>query len=936
MLFTRSDHTTPSRLRLSAASIATKKAGLSGPFGIMLRITAITAVGASRRTIQAGWQPSCSNFFLRSYSSADASFRIHTPKATRRRGKGEHTATRQNVARSTHPNAQQRSAQGSRSPVSWPRSPRVLALGSPSVRQTSAPGIADATLGALQKAIDSQNISSIWSSWQQAGQSVRKLGREEHRKLLRLCSSYAATVSDASHAQHWSPRLREFASAASLTGDVDLICGYFRLLLTNRQDQDIIQIWDRIVRRRLDNGPILAHSEGTSDSTRAEETTDEKIIRLDESSEGDRIDIHDMVCLVAFACGNTSHASDFVEHFDLVDFGSPFRLFFYMPRAKRIFDSLLVSNQPSPHPNEAADWQTMQSNLWSVELARGLSSGSGGPQRIARLLGSLFQMRQVDEAYNIFQTAMRAFSAPSAWLTLPKSDEATPSSPRAQWTESCWSVCLSNFIALGRTDLAMDVWKNFQERQLRPTPRIWNALLDGYGRAKNYPAAQQTWSTALQTASTGPSTIKVPDEQMYTTMITIHFRAKQVDEAMTLLSDMVANSDRNGGKLHAIAETFNAAIHGLLVNRRRPQAQGLLDEMIAKGPAPNIGTINTFLRFYARIGDLQALASTLRLADKLKLTPDVVTFTTVLDALLRKGGASATDAVAKTLGIMTSMGVQPNVVTYTAMIKACLVGAEAAQLDTASQSMLGDSSTRGRSPTSFNDVRIEAALELLDRMVEAKVPPTEITYTALIGGCLQNPDAVAHAFETRFVPRVYCGVPKPIHRLGETAQVVQRWTQESPEVSLSLLLLEHMKGRGLSPSPVTFHYLIEGLCSTRTDQAAFTRSMDLIDDMLLRSSLSESSRRLGPFASTVLKGKEVHPPSLHAPHHTTWRVIFSSLLDRLEHGPRDKMATTTCARALATAIRLVREMGSLAGTEGGLSLSRLVERAASHTSRLAR
>ncbi len=157
-----------------------------------------------------------------------------------------------------------------------------------------------------------------------------------------------------------------------------------------------------------------------------------------------------------------------------------------------------------------------------------------------------------------------------------------------------------------------------------------------------------------------------------------------------------------------------------------------------------------------------------------------MTFTTILDALLRKGGESATDAVVKTLGIMTSMGVQPNVVTYTAMIKACLVGAEAAQLDMASQSMLGDSLDRNhRIQRSSNDVRIEAALELLDRMVEAKVAPSEITYTALIGGCLQNPDAVAHAFESRAIPRQYCAAPKPLQRLGETSQNVQRWAQES-------------------------------------------------------------------------------------------------------------------------------------------------------------
>ncbi|SPO32781.1 uncharacterized protein UTRI_05714_B [Ustilago trichophora] len=909
----------------------------------MLRITGLTASSASRRALQAGVQQQCSRSIVRSYTNADPSFSIYTPKAYQHKNRRQGIASKQNRSnRPANPNASQRLSPSSNPSSSMPRSKRVIGLNSPSVPQSALSDTANAHIIHLQKAIDGQNITTIWSAWQSLGRDTHKLGRAEHSKLLRLCSTYASSIQDATQVQEWAARLREFASTASCTGDVDLICAYFRLLLANGQAEDVVHIWEQIVRIRLENGPNHLSDEAMAEPSASETMADEKFVRLDESSEGDRVEAHDMVCLVAFACFHSSRASNFAELFEKVEFGSPFRLFFNMQRAKRLFDSLPAhKNQPPSAASIAWDWKTMQSNLWDVELARGLSSGSGGPQRIARLLGSLFQMRQEDEAYHIFQTAMRAASSPNAWLSLGKLDGSTPPSPsRAQWTESCWSVCLSNFIASGRTELAMDVWTHFQQRQLRPTSRIWNALLDGYGRAKNYTAASQTWSTAIKSARTDSSSTNLPDEQMYTTMINIHFRAKKIEEALALFSDMKAQSTRHGGKLQVQAETFNAVLHGLFFNGRQVQAQELLNEMLSKGPAPNIGTVNTYLRAYARVGDLQSLASTLRLADKLKLTPDVVTFTTVLDALLRKGGESATDSVVKTLDIMASLGVQPNVVTYTAMIKACLVGAEAAQLDMASQSMLGDTTGRSRrqqqsqqEQMSSNDVRIEAALELLDRMVEAKVAPSEITYTALIGGCLQNPDAVAHAFETKSIARHYCVTPKPLKRLGETADTVQRWTRESPDVSLSLLLLEPMKSRGLPPSATTFRYLVEGLCSTRTDQAAFTRSMDLIDDMLLRSPLSEPSRQLGPFASSVLKGKDVHPPSMYAPSHRSWITIFGSLLDRLENGPRDKVATTTCARALATAIRLVREMGSLTGTEGGMSLSRLVERAASHITR---
>lgn len=907
----------------------------------MLRITATTAVGTSRQALLAGLQPRCQSLCAsRQYSTAETSFSVHVPKANRQNNRREAASSRQHNGRPANRNVKQRSSPRSSTSFLPPPSKRVLALGPRQTLQTSTASSGDVNTGLidLQRAIDGQDITSIFATWTDSGHCVQQLGQSDHRKLLRLCSSYASNISSITQAQQWAPVFKESASAASLSGDVDLIQGWFKILFANGQAPEVVDIWKKIVATRLEHGSHQTLSkEEDVESEELADTSEGHFIRLDESNDGDRVDIHDMVCLVAFAGADSSRASDFVELFDRLEFGSPFRLFFNMPRAKRLYSSISASKVLPASTQKLTEWDAMQPKLWEAELARGLSSGSGGPQRVARLLGSFFQLRQVDEAYAIFQTAMRASSGPGAWLALESPDEAVASSipQRARWTESCWSVCLSNFIALGRTELAMDVWKQLQQRRIRPTPRIWNAVLDGYGRAKNHAAAVQTWEAAIKASSAGlPSSEKQPDELMYTTMISTHFRAKQVDPAMALFSDMKAKSNRIGGPLHIQAETFNAVVHGLFLNGRREQAQGLLDEMIAKGPAPSIGTINTFLRAHARIGDLESLAATLRLADKLKLTPDVVTFTTLLDALLRSGGESATDAVVKTLGIMNIMGVQPNVVTYTAMIKACLVGAEAAQLDIASQSLLGDAAQRKRRPRSSDEVRIEAALELLDRMLEAKVAPSEITYSALIGGCLQNPDAVAHAFATKALPRHYSILAKPLQRLGETSQQVQRWSRDTPHVSLALLLLEHMKGRGLLPTSTTFRFLIEGLCSPPTDQAAFIRSMDLIDDMLLRTPLSEPSRPLGPFASTTLKGNESLPSTMHAPSHTTWIIIFSSILDRLENGPRDKAAVTTCARALGTAIRLVREMGSLSGAEGGMSLSRLVERSALLTSKV--
>ncbi|KDQ06060.1 hypothetical protein BOTBODRAFT_623679 [Botryobasidium botryosum FD-172 SS1] len=90
----------------------------------------------------------------------------------------------------------------------------------------------------------------------------------------------------------------------------------------------------------------------------------------------------------------------------------------------------------------------------------------------------------------------------------------------------------------------------------------------------------------------------------------------------------------------------------------------------AGGSRPDIITYNTFLRHYARAkGDMAAFVAPMRviILDGLKL--DAVTFTTILDMLLHTGKPGATGTL---LEIMKAMGVEPSVVTYTAIIDGIL------------------------------------------------------------------------------------------------------------------------------------------------------------------------------------------------------------------------------------------------------------------------
>ena len=157
---------------------------------------------------------------------------------------------------------------------------------------------------------------------------------------------------------------------------------------------------------------------------------------------------------------------------------------------------------------------------------------------------------------------------------------------------------------------------------------------------------------------------------------------------------------------------------------RSAQAQELLRTMgTGSVPAPTITTVNVLLRAQGRARQLGAMAATLRLISPLGLQPDVITFTTVLDALLRasRDPSRGEAAVAQVMNIMHSLDVPPNSVTFTAMIKACL--------QTRAE---GAADAEGLDADAPSQPRIDVALQLLHTMNTSRLAPTIVTYTTCL------------------------------------------------------------------------------------------------------------------------------------------------------------------------------------------------------------
>lgn len=591
----------------------------------------------------------------------------------------------------------------------------------------------------LAKAVEKEDLEAAWTAFDglhKAGETARISGKQ-HGSLLKLCIGQRAKVKDGTLDKQWHERFALIAENASLTGDVRVIFGWLRLLLGLNQPEQVISIWHKLVastiaaqRKASAPRPPAKFADQRPDATPTA-LQPRPFMTFGIGTNGYQVDVHDIACLVVIACYKVNRPGEIVACFEQLELGNPFRVYFAHRTARRILKDVIHSAGDA----EYGDWAELKQLFWQADLARGASSGSGGPQRLDRLLGSLFQMRRLEAAEAMFDAAMAASSGPDAWLAV----QGAPTPPgvpakRVQWTDSCWAICLSQLIALNTTDMAKKVWSHYHDKQLAPSPRVWNALLDGYAQAKKFDAVSATWAQIMKQPSNDGA---FPDVQMYTTMINALFRRRRSNDAMALFAELMKRDTAQGGKLQVGAETYNAVMHGLMFNNQHENAQRLLAQMRAAGPGPNIGTVNTFLRAHGRVGDLTALAATLRTISELQLKPDVVTFTTVLDALLRKGGSgeSAQDTVRKVLRIMDTFEVRPNAVTYTAMIKASLNGADAANMDAVTQSLSVGPKPANAEP---GEASMEAALVLLDRMIEARVAPTEVTYTALIGGCMQS------------------------------------------------------------------------------------------------------------------------------------------------------------------------------------------------------
>ncbi|KAG8994023.1 hypothetical protein FRB94_010201 [Tulasnella sp. JGI-2019a] len=269
--------------------------------------------------------------------------------------------------------------------------------------------------------------------------------------------------------------------------------------------------------------------------------------------------------------------------------------------------------------------------------------------------------------------------------------------------DSIWSLFVSHLVQNHRLDLAQCVMSDMTALGLSHPPVVLNKLLDGYGKKGDLEMTKAIWGR-----------MESPDVFAYTSMIAALFQGWEPEMALQLFEEASVKfgrkedgEDARSGRI--TVATYNAVVHGLLINGKVAEAEALCERMRVEGPRPDTITYNSLLRHFGRKGDSEGFSRVLRELKSEGLKPDIYTFSTILNKFVELGRS---DAIARLLGIMEEMGVKPNTATYTAII---------------------DGRVRMK-----GDENLLLGLELLKTMERDQIPTNEVTYTSLVTGAVRD------------------------------------------------------------------------------------------------------------------------------------------------------------------------------------------------------
>ncbi|KAE9379039.1 hypothetical protein N431DRAFT_434042 [Stipitochalara longipes BDJ] len=373
------------------------------------------------------------------------------------------------------------------------------------------------------------------------------------------------------------------------------------------------------------------------------------------------------------------------------------------------------------------------------EPERLVENGQSGPDDLyrvsfinKRLQNALKRgnVREVNELWSdVEQWPVKALESPQPY-----------SLKRGTLTEGLCNLFILVYMSLRQPNLAIDVWNHMLKSGIQPTLQTWDNMLSGCKAARDWKTLEVVWQRMLASGAQ-------PDVVCWTTRISGLIDGYQVNLGIRALDEMgriwlaAAKKQHPKMKLEQLQflpevdgavkptiGTINAAVAGLFSRKSPDAAHRVLVWGSKFGITPDLITYNTLLRPLIRSGQVKQASALLQQMQKVGIQADVATFTTILDETFRYSEHHAPEEqkeiVDSVFSEMEAAGVEPNLHTYAKIIYQLL------------QSSHGNMSS------------VNAVME---RMAAQGLQPSPQIYTMMVGHYFQqtpaNLDAVRGIIE---------------------------------------------------------------------------------------------------------------------------------------------------------------------------------------------
>ena len=281
--------------------------------------------------------------------------------------------------------------------------------------------------------------------------------------------------------------------------------------------------------------------------------------------------------------------------------------------------------------------------------------------------------------------------------------------------EELFAQFLSAFFALRCSEQAVSVWNYMVRSGHNPTPKHWHAMIAGCTKSKDLVSMQTMWSNMLAAGIE-------PDMLLWTARINGLIICRKWQLGLQALEELgrmwkseAAKAPEHRSKNDASSPSvvpINAVVRSLISIGKLDIAQSALNWAKSQSIPLNTQTFNILLRPAVRASDTSKVQSILSQMHAHSCSPDVATFTIIINGLLSnpspsfqpQSPADQQSAVSQILADMEAAGLKANAYTYGTMLHGLL----------------------------DDPLKLPAARAVLDHMAANKVKPSPHIYTILL------------------------------------------------------------------------------------------------------------------------------------------------------------------------------------------------------------